>query len=172
MQPKRDIIISKNGVTVLELVIVMVLIAAFALMISPSLGEWAARYRIKGAARKLADTLQLARLKAISDVVEYRVQLDLDDEDLVLEKGDARKNSTTWTAEGGAVTLPRGVKVDHVDPGGVAAGTVDRIFRPDGSAAGFAGTTTSIICLQNDSNDRFRVVICAATGGVRVTEGW
>jgi|GEM_PF-4097563 len=60
----------EKGVTVLELAIVLTIIAVMALMISPGLGEWAARYRIKEAAQELADAFQVARLKAISEGVD------------------------------------------------------------------------------------------------------
>ena len=80
----------EKGIAVLELAIVLTIIAVTALMISPGLGEWAARYRIKEAAQELADAFQVARLKAISEGVEYRVQLDLSNENFVLERGDVR----------------------------------------------------------------------------------
>ncbi|MBW2040085.1 MAG: prepilin-type N-terminal cleavage/methylation domain-containing protein, partial [Deltaproteobacteria bacterium] len=105
MGTKKGIFISKKGFTVLELAIVLTIIAIMALMVSPNMGEWAARYRIKGGTSDLADTIQLARLKAVSDGVEYRIQLDLDNETFVLQRGPS------WSQEGSVITLHRGVEI-------------------------------------------------------------
>lgn len=152
---------NNKGFTVIEFAIVLAIIAIMALVMTPALGEWATRFRIKGATRELADTFQLARLKAVSNRVQYKVQLDLDSRAFVLQKGPS------WDREGSVITLPRGVEINNVD--GTTSGTVDRTFRTDGSATGFAGTT-SIIYLQNDRNDQFQVII-SQTGCVRVSGG-
>jgi hypothetical protein len=84
-------------------------------------------------------------------------------------KGNARQGSTSWpTQEGATTTLPRTVVINNVD--GTTSGTVDRVFRPNGSASGFVNTT-SVIFVENESNDRYRVII-SQTGVIRVTEGW
>jgi prepilin-type N-terminal cleavage/methylation domain-containing protein len=158
-----------KGVTIIELAVVMAIIAIIALFMSPALGEWATRFRVRGASKDLADALQLARLKAISDVVEYKVELDLDNQRFSVWKGNARQGSTSWpTQEGATITLPRTVAINNVD--GTTSGTVDRVFRPNGSASGFANTT-SVIFVENESNDRYRVII-SQTGVIRMTEGW
>jgi prepilin-type N-terminal cleavage/methylation domain-containing protein len=159
----------EKGVTLIELVIVMAIIGIMALFMTPSIGEWAALYRVKGAAKDIADTLQLARLKAISTGNQYRVQLNLnngsDAESFALQVGPA------WTTDGTAITLPRGVNIDRVDPGAIQAGTVDRTFNTNGTATGWAGSATSIIYLENQRNDQYRIII-SQTGMVKMREGW
>lgn len=158
-----------KGVTLIELAVVMAIIAIIAMFMSPGLGEWAAGFRVRGTSKDLADALQLARVKAISDVVEYKVELDLDNQAFSVWRGNARQGSTSWpTQEGTTITLPRRVTINNVD--GTSAGTVDRVFRPDGSATGFANTTSTIF-VENESNNRYRVVI-SQTGVIRVSEGW
>jgi prepilin-type N-terminal cleavage/methylation domain-containing protein len=56
----------EGGVTLLELVVVMAIVAIMALFVAPSIAEWVQNYRIKQAARKIASDLQAAKMQAIS----------------------------------------------------------------------------------------------------------
>jgi prepilin-type N-terminal cleavage/methylation domain-containing protein len=163
---------SQKGVTLIELVVVMAIIAIMAAFMAPSIGEWAAGFRLRGAGKDLADALQLARLKAISDVVEYKVQINLNNQQVGVWKGNLRQGSTSWpTQEGTTITMPSGVTITNVD--GTTAGTIDRIFRPDGTAlgtggfGGVGGTSTSTITLNNSRNDQYLITL-SRTGAVRV----
>ena len=154
-----------QGVTMIELVVVMAIIAIIGLFMSPALGEWVAGFRVRGASKELADTLQLARLKAISTRNQYRVRLNINSgtgtETFVLQAGPG------WSNEGSTITLPTGVNIDNIDA--VNAGTVDRIFNADGMATGFG--TTSTIFIENERNDQYRVII-SRTGMIKMREGW
>ena len=158
-----------KGVTMIELAVVMTVIAIIALFVSPALGEWVAGFRVRGASKDLTDTLQLARLKSISTGNQYRVRLNIDSgtnsETFVLQA-----NNGGWSDEGSTITLPKGVNIDRVDPGNITTGNVDRTFNADGTATGFADTT-SIIYIENQQNDQYRIVI-SQTGIVKMSEGW
>jgi Tfp pilus assembly protein FimT len=151
----------------IELAVVMAIIGIMALFMAPSIGEWAAGFRLRGASKDLADTLQLARIKAISTGNQYRVQLNINNgagtETFVMQAGPS------WTNDGASITLPTGVNIDNID--GVDAGNVDRTFNTNGTAMGWAGTATSIIYIENQRDDRYRVII-SQTGVVRMMEGW
>jgi len=151
---------SEKGVTIIELVVVMAIIAIMGLFMSPAVGEWAGRFRVRGATKDLADALQMARLKAISETVEYKVEVDLDDQEFSVWKGNARRNSTNWPAqEGSTISPPRGVTIDNVD--GNTAGVHDIIFRPNGMT-----TANNIILIRNPDGDQFQVTV-SQTGCVR-----
>jgi prepilin-type N-terminal cleavage/methylation domain-containing protein len=159
---------SERGVTLIELVVVMAIIAIMALFMAPSIGEWAAGFRLRGATKDLADTLQLARLKAISTRNQYRVQLTINDgsaaESFVLQAGPS------WNNDGASITLPTGVNIDNID--GTNTGTVTRTFNTNGTATGWAaGNVTSTIFLENQRNDKYHVII-SQTGMVRMRDGW
>jgi prepilin-type N-terminal cleavage/methylation domain-containing protein len=155
---------SNQGVTMIELAVVMAIIAICALFISPALGEWAAGFRIRGMSKDLADALQLARLKSISAAVEYKVELDLDNQQFSVWRGNLRRNSTSWPAqEGSTITPPRGVTIDNIDS--TTSGVHDIIFRPDGMT-----TASSTIAIQNEKGDSFQVTV-SQTGRVSTEEG-
>lgn len=162
---------SEKGVTMIELVVVMAIIAIMGLFMSPALGEWAAGFRLRGAAKDLEDTLQQARLKAISTRTPYRVQLNINSgsgaETFVLQEDDP---DTGWTDDGAAITLPKGVNIDNID--GDTGGNINRTFRADGTAYGWAaGSATTSIFIENQRDNRYRVII-SQTGIIRMNEGW
>ena len=154
----------EGGVTLIEIAVVMAIIAIAALFISPAVGEWATRFRVRGASKDLADAFQLARLKAISETVEYKVELDLDNQQFSIWQGNARRNSTSWpTQEGSTVNLSRGVMIDNID--GSTSGVHDIIFRPDGMT-----TASSITSIQNEEGDVFQITV-SQTGRVSTEQG-
>lgn len=161
----------EKGVTLIELVVVMSIIAIMALFMAPSIGEWAAGFRLRGTAKDLADALQVARLKAISGVVEYQVQIDLNNRQFDVWQGNQRQGSTAWPNQvGTTITLPSGVAI-AVD--GTTTGIINRIFRPDGTAlgtggfGGVGGNSTSTITLNNSGNDQYQIIV-SRTGAVRL----
>jgi hypothetical protein len=102
------------------------------------------------------------------------VQLNINNgagtETFVLQYDLANDNPDAgWIVEGASSTLPTGVNVDNID--GVDAGNVGRTFNTNGTAMGWAGTATSIIYIENQRDDRYRVII-SQTGVVRMMEGW
>lgn len=56
----------RSGVTLIELVVVMAIIAIMAVFMTPGIGEWVQNYRIKQAARDMASDFQFAKMKAIN----------------------------------------------------------------------------------------------------------
>jgi prepilin-type N-terminal cleavage/methylation domain-containing protein len=160
---------SQKGVTLIELVVVMAIIAIMAAFMAPSIGEWAAGFRLRGGTKDLADMLQLARIKAISSGNQYRVQLTInngsDAESFVLQQN---KPISGWTTEGSAINLPKGVNIDHVDPGNIQTGTLNLTFNTNGMNA---VATTNTIYIENQRNDRYHVTM-SQTGVVKMSDGW
>jgi type IV fimbrial biogenesis protein FimT len=157
---------NNKGFTIIELGIVVTIIGIMALFMGPALGEWVPGFRLKGATKDLTDTLQLARLKAISTGNQYRVRLSINSgsgaENFVLQEGPA------WGNDGPLITLPTGVNIVNID--GATAGTIYRTFNADGTVTGL-GNSTSIVYVANQRNDQYRVTL-SQTGMVRMSEGW
>src|SRR4030042_2123566 len=96
----------EGGITLIELVVVMAIVAIMGVCLAPAIGEWLENFRIRQAARDIAANLQFAKMKAISSRMEYRVRFDLATEEYLLEK-----NSGSWTQDGGVFHVPRGVDI-------------------------------------------------------------
>ena len=56
----------KNGVTLIELAVVLSIVAIAAVFMAPALGEWLDNYRVRQAAREVLSDFQFAKMKAIS----------------------------------------------------------------------------------------------------------
>lgn len=68
--------INKKGVTLLELIVVMAIIAIGAVLTVPNLGPWMANYRLRGATRDITSTLRVAQMRAVSNNLDYEVFFD------------------------------------------------------------------------------------------------
>ena len=64
---------NKKGVTLLELIVVMAIIAIGAVLTVPNLGPWMANYRLRGATRDITSTLRTAQMRAVSNNLDYEV---------------------------------------------------------------------------------------------------
>jgi len=64
---------NKKGVTLLELIVVMAIIAIGAVLTVPNLRPWMANYRLRSATRDITSNLRTAQMKAVSNNMDYEV---------------------------------------------------------------------------------------------------
>jgi Tfp pilus assembly protein FimT len=79
MKGKHNMIRKKKGtegVTLIELVVVMCILAVMVMISIPNIGRWLPRYRLRSGVRDVASSMQLARLGAIKDNREWAIQFD------------------------------------------------------------------------------------------------
>ena len=146
----------EGGVTLIELAVVMAIIAIMGLFMAPAIGEWLDNYRIRQAARDIASHLQLAKIRAISSRVEYRVRFDLSNDEYLLEKNDG-----VWTQEGSAVPVPRGVDIASATG---SLGSPPKVkFNPNGTCS------SGHITIDNAKGKQYNVVV-HFTGRIRIEE--
>src|SRR4030067_2880440 len=67
---------NKKGVTLLELIIVMVIIGIGATLLAPGISAWIPTYRLRGATRDVVSTLRKAQMKAVSLNASHQVSFD------------------------------------------------------------------------------------------------
>jgi len=153
-----------NGVSSLELAVVLALIAIMATMTIPYLGSWLKHYRVVGASREIASSLQEARIKAIANNREWRFVVDIDNNLYWLDQGDKMDGSGVWTTMGGKKSLPKRVTVT-VDSYTSAQHSIQ--FNPNGTAQ------SGSIYVKGESGEEYRVTILSTTGRVwiRVKHG-
>jgi prepilin-type N-terminal cleavage/methylation domain-containing protein len=100
---------NKKGVTLLELIVVMAIIAIGAVLTVPNLGPWLANYRLRSATRDITSTLRTAQMKAVSN--NYFYQVDFTGGGYILRRSSTGLDPAPWPAEGVTQTLPTGILI-------------------------------------------------------------
>ena len=145
---------NKKGVTLLELIIVMVIIAIAAGFIVPGIGAWLPNYRLRSSARDIVSTMRTAQMKAVSTNLIYRVSFTLP-AGYVLQYIDTGGNLQT---EGVTQTLPPGVSISAITIAGNNA-----VFNPNSTSS--SGSLT----LQNSKGSQRRLTLTPSTGRATIT---
>ena len=155
---------SLRGLTLLELLLVIVLLGILASLASLRAGPLLSRARLDRGARQVAADLQAARMKAIAQNSRFRVSFRPDSQDYVVDKdehGDWQRHAldahTSIAADDARLVLPPGVSITAVNSGG------DVIFVPRGYVD--AGMT---IALGADGATEPRRVVVNLAGRVRI----
>ena len=152
---------NRRGVTLIELVTVMVIIAILAALTVPGLGTWIAHYRLRTSTRDIVSVMRTAQMSAVSYNMRYGVAFDPANKQFQLYR-----DSGGLQVDGAANLLPTGVtyKDDTValppdGPGGIPFIS----FFPN-STASAAGT----IILRNSRGNEKTIQISMATGRIRI----
>jgi prepilin-type N-terminal cleavage/methylation domain-containing protein len=143
---------NKKGVTLIELIVVIAIIAIGAVLAVPNLGPWLANYRLRTATRDIVSNLRTAQMKAVSNNVDYQVLFDGVARTYILR----RDSGGVWVDEGTAQTLPSGISI-------VLPVNNPLTFSPNSSSNG--GTVT----LTNTRGTR-SITVLPSTGRITILQ--
>lgn len=146
---------NQRGVTLLELMIVMVIIAIGAALTTPNIGGWLTSLRLRSATRDVVSMMRVAQIKAVSNNILYRVTFDTANNKYSLE--NSQDSGITWTREGEDQTLPSGVQFNTTLAGNTAT------FNPNSTA-----TAGGNIILNNTKGSTKTVSLLALTGRIKI----
>jgi prepilin-type N-terminal cleavage/methylation domain-containing protein len=85
-----------SGLSLLELLVVLILLAIGVTLALPNISPWIEKYRVQKAARQLVTDLQHAKLMAVSHKIQHRVFFDVAGTSYRIEQGNAPTGSTAW----------------------------------------------------------------------------
>jgi prepilin-type N-terminal cleavage/methylation domain-containing protein len=148
----------KDGLTLIELVITLAVVAVLTVLFVPNLGRWVSHYRLRGAVREIVSQMELAKIKALKSNLEYRILFDLEARTFELQRGDRPDSSLRGSREGGLFTLPTQVQVREMTFRDSAAE-----FNPHGTAAG------GRVVLVSRGGEEYRITVNTTTGKTNTT---
>jgi prepilin-type N-terminal cleavage/methylation domain-containing protein len=144
---------NRKGVTLVELIVVMVIIAIGAVLTAPNIGGWLPIYRLRSATRDVTSMMRLAQMKAVSNNTQYQVVFNTGSGTYVLKYRDTGGNLVD---EGAAQALPPGINFATTLAGNTAT------FSPNSTA------TDGIITLNNTKGTTKTVRLLGLTGRIKI----
>ena len=156
----------QRGFSLIELIVTMAVIGILVVIGLPAMQSWLDRYRTRSAAQEIATTIQLQRMRAVSQSDEFSIAFNVGAGTFSLFEGDAA-TGTQLDA------VPRGLPFGVTFSGGPSGGPIDvpgaeLFFHPDGTL-GDSTAATDAVYLSNSIGDTFEVEFNRATGRVEVS---
>ena len=147
---------NRKGVTLIELIVVMIIIAIGAALMAPNIAGWLPNYRLRGATRDIASAMRIAQTKAVSNNFQYRVNLnsaDVGTNSYILQYN----TGGIWVNDGAIQRLPSGIIISN--------NTL-----PNDRAEFNSNSTSSSgsVTLQNTKGTQRRITLAASTGRIKV----
>ena len=160
---------SVRGMTLLELVLVMMVVFVLAAVVAPRFSDFFPSLQVKSAASTFLATAGKARADAVLTGVRHRLVLDTETRTYWIamearpmkEPGKFQKLGGAWIDE----ELPRDVRIETIDGFGTESGLRRYLeFRTDGTS------TEASIVLGNEQGDRRAIKVAAATGQAKIED--
>ena len=188
----KDRIKGTKGLTIIELIVVMCILAVMVLIAIPNIGRWLPRYRLRSAIRDVASSMQLARLGAIKENKEWAIQCNINGQSYTILSDDGpdgtwgtaddvgfKGDTSPWTLSTRSLADYRNVSFGDNGYGSWFAGGVgdgvtfvnNRVeFRPDGTAGPdlFNGIVGSVYLQNNRGDAACARIRFTATGAIEV----
>jgi len=142
---------NRKGITLIELVIVMVIITIGAALMAPNIGAWLPYYRLRSATRDIVSTMRVAQMKAVSNNLRYQISFDVANSNYILQYLDTMGNPVP---DGARQTLPTGVQFNTTF-GNIAS------FFPDSTS------TNGNVVLNNTKGSTKTIQLLGATGRIK-----
>jgi len=145
---------NKKGVTLIELIVVLVIIAIAAALAVPNIAAWLPNYRLRTATRDIVSTMRTAQIKAVSTNLEYRVEFNAEGGSYIVQH---QTTAGLWVDDGALQTIPSGIRIHEINLANNRA-----VFNPNSTS------NPGSVALRNKRDTEKRIVLFAATGRIRV----
>lgn len=147
---------NRKGITLIELIIVLVIICIGAALMVPGFGTWMPRYRLRGATRDIVSVMRTAQMRAVSNNMRYGVAFDTQQFQLYRDSGGLQ-------VDGAPVDLPHGVTYAANFPVEATLGKPFIQFLPDSTAS-----ANGSVILNNNKGMQKRIQVTMSTGRITI----
>jgi len=161
---------NRRGITLMELVIVMAIIALGAVLMVPNIGAWIPSYRLRSATRDVVSAMRVAQMKAVARNVDHRVTFDAGEGSFfIMRRTTAGVNNWVRITVSDEVraneddvkqSLPDGIQFDAVNFG---EGN-NAEFNPNSTASG------GNVVLKNSKGTQKTIRVLSTTGRVAIAD--
>jgi prepilin-type N-terminal cleavage/methylation domain-containing protein len=141
---------NQRGVTLIELIIVLIIIAIGATLTAPNIGGWLPNYRLRSATRDMVSTMRVAQMKAISNNLRYQISFTANNS-YVLQY---QNTGGGWIDDGARQTMPTGVQFN------TTFGNIANFF-PDSTSS------NGNVVLNNTKGKTKTIQLLGATGRIK-----
>jgi type IV fimbrial biogenesis protein FimT len=152
-----------GGLTLIELLVALVILAVVAALAAPNASRWIESYTVRKTGRQLVSDLQLTKMKAVSQGLQHRILFDPANKRYTIQRGNASSGSTSWVQVDSVRSLSDVQNPYYSQGVSLATNFTNNtvLFSPTGSASP-AGTVTLT------TTNYTRLVTVILTGRVRV----
>jgi len=162
---------NRRGITLMELIIVMAIIALGAVLMVPNIAGWIPNYRLRSATRDVVSTLRVAQMKAVARNVDHRVTfVQGEGSFFIMRRTTAGVNN--WVritvsdevaagADDAKQFLPSGVQFDSVN---FPTAVNNPEFYPNSTASG------GNVVLKNSRGTLRTIIVAPTTGRIRIAD--
>ena len=162
---------NRRGITLMELIIVMAIIALGAVLMVPNIAGWIPHYRLRSATRDVVSTLRVAQMKAVARNVDHRVTfVPGEGSFFIMRRTTAGVNN--WVritvsdevaagADDAKQFLPSGVQFDSVN---FPTAVNNPEFYPNSTASG------GNVVLKNSRGTLRTIIVAPTTGRIRIAD--
>ena len=162
---------NRRGITLMELIIVMAIIALGAVLMVPNIAGWIPNYRLRSATRDVVSTLRVAQMKAVARNMDHRVTFDPGEGSyFIMRRTTAGMNN--WVkitvsdevaagADDAKQFLPTGVQFDSVN---FPTAVNNPEFYPNSTASG------GNVVLKNSKGTLKTIIVAPTTGRIRIAD--
>lgn len=158
---------NERGVTLMELVIVVVVIGLMSALAVPSFLNYTSKLQAKTTARDMVSTLRLARSKAISERAQYGVFFDVGNRQYTFFKDKVNPASFLYEPGVGNDSLISQITLDRdVNYGANSFANTTVVFTTSGGASSSGDLTVT----PASGGFTYNINVLASTGRVKLTD--
>ena len=156
----------QKGVTLMELVVVVVVIGMMSALAVPSFLNYSSKMEAKSTARDIVSTLRMARSKAISERVQYGVFFDAGNRRCIYFKDKVNPASFLYEPISGDSAISVDTLDLDVNFGGNTFTNTTVVFKTDGGAS----SSGEMQILPGSGGFTYTINVLASTGRVKLTD--